>query len=224
MPDLNTPLHLDMLRIWKKENSFLRRVRRAAREIVSPNLYGLEWGDPEVSPPQIFVRDHYVLPYVRPDHVALEIGPGGGRWTRYLLGFRQLYVVDYHPEMLRQLRRRVDRANMRFIANNGTDFPGVPTASVDFVLTLACFVHLDAELISAYLKSIASVLKPGGNVVVGYSDKTKIGARTNPTFSETTPALMREMVVQKGFQILEEDLTTLWNSSIIRFTQKKLAS
>jgi ubiquinone/menaquinone biosynthesis C-methylase UbiE len=220
MPDLDTQLHLEMLRSYKEQNTFVRRVRRAVREVVSPRkLYGLQWGDPEVSGPQVFMRDRYVLPYVKPDQVALEIGPGGGRWTRYLLGFRRLYVVDYHAELLHELRRRVNKHNMQFIVNNGADLPGVPEGSVDYVLSVACFVHLERNIIKSYLESIAKILKPGGNVFITYSDKTKVGGQINPTFSENSPAQMREMVNQVGFRILEEDSTILWNSGIILFTR-----
>jgi len=219
MPDLDTHLHLEMLRTYKKQNTFVRRLRRAVREVVSPSkFYGMQWGDPESSGPQLFMRDRYILPYVKPDHVALEIGPGGGRWTRYLLGFRRLYVVDYHAELLQELRRRFDKPNMQFIVNNGTDFPGVPEDSVDYVLSIACFVHLDVHLIAAYLKNIAAILKPGGNAVLTYSDKTKVGAQINATFSENTPERMREMVKQAGLRVVEEDLTILWHSGLIRIS------
>jgi phospholipid N-methyltransferase len=220
MPDLDTRLHVEMLQTYKEQNGFLRRVRRAVREVVSPSkFYGLQWGDPEISGPQVYMRDKYVLPYVKPDQVALEIGPGGGRWTRYLLGFRKLYVVDYHAELLHELRGRFNMPNMQFIVNNGTDFPGVPESSVDYVISVACFVHLELHLISAYLKNIAVILKPGGNVFLTYSDKTKVGAQMNSTFTENTPERMREMVTQAGFRILEEDPTILWNSGVIRFTR-----
>ena len=161
----------------------------------------------------------YVLPYVKPDHVALEIGPGGGRWTRYLLGFRKLYVVDYHAELLRELRGRFNEPNMQFIVNHGTDFPGVPQHSVDYVISVACFVHLEPHLIAAYLKNIAGILRPGGNVFLTYSDKTKVGAQMNPSFTENTPTRMNEMIRQAGFRIVEEDLTILWNSGVVRFTR-----
>jgi SAM-dependent methyltransferase len=218
MPDLDTKLHLDMLQTYKRQNGLVRRMRRAVREVVSPTkFYGLQWGDPEVSGPHGYMRDRYILPYVRPDHVALEIGPGGGRWTQYLLGFRQLYVVDYHTELLQELRGRFDATNMQFIVNHGTDFPGVPEHSIDYVISVACFVHLEPHLIAAYLKNIAGILKPGGNVFMTYSDKTKIGAQMNHTFTDNSPERMREMVTQAGFRIFEEDPTVLWNSGIIRF-------
>ncbi|HEY3198657.1 MAG TPA: class I SAM-dependent methyltransferase [Nitrospirales bacterium] len=219
MPDLNTPLHLDMWREHRHQNTMSHRARRAIRQFVSRGLYGLEWGDPEVVEPLRFIRNRYVLPYVRPEEVAVEIGPGGGRWTRYLLGFRTLYVVDYHPELLAELRRTFDKPNMRFIRNGGCDFPGIQGESVDFVFTFGCFVHLDVHLIAAYLENIRRILRPGGNAVVHYSDKSKVMAQLNPDFSANTPERMRQMVSQSGFQVLEEDLTTMWHSSLIRFTR-----
>ena len=219
MPDLNTSIHLDMWRRHKARHSFLRRMRRAIRDVLSPReLYGLQWGDPEVFPPLAFVRDRYVLPYVDPRKVAVEVGPGGGRWTRYLLGFRELYVVDYHAELLQELRKHFSRPNMKFVKNNGCDFPGIPESVADFIFSFGCFVHLDADLIERYLSNMRQLLKPGGNVVIQYSDKSKVMARINPNFSENTPDRMRQMVGDSGFRILEEDLTTMWNSSLIRFT------
>jgi SAM-dependent methyltransferase len=221
MPDLDTQLHLEMLRRYKEQNSFVHRVRRAGRavlDVVAPTkIYGLQWGDPEIEGPQVYMRDHFILPYVKRDQIALEIGPGGGRWTRYLLDFGRLYLVDYHAELLQELRTRFNTANMQFIVNKGTDFPGVPEHSVDYVLSVACFVHLEVHLIAAYLKNIARILKSRGNVIITYSDKTKVGAQMNSGFSENTPARMREMVTEAGFKILEEELTLLWNSGIIRF-------
>jgi len=186
--------------------------------MLAPKIYGLEWGDPEVAAPLQFVRDRYVLPFVSRDQTALEIGPGGGRWTRYLAGFRELYVVDYHTEILGELRRTPSLPNMKFIKNNGTDFPGIQMRSIDFMFSFGCFVHLDQELIAAYLKNIRQILKPTGNAIIHYSDQSKVMAQANKTFAINYPEKMRSMVREAGFDIVEEDLTTMWHSSIIRLT------
>jgi hypothetical protein len=39
-----------------------------------------------------------------------------------------------------------------------------------------------------------------------------------PGFFDNTPAQMRDMIRTAGFRIVEEDLTTLWNGGIVRFT------
>jgi len=219
MPDLNTSLHLDMLESFRRRNSALSRLVRAVKTALwSKDIYGLQWGDPEVVEPLRFIRNQYVLPYVDPQHTALEIGPGGGRWTRYLLGFKRLYVVDYHPELLDELRRNFNEPNMVFIKNNGTDFPGVEPGSIDYLFSFGTFVHLDLDVIDAYLKSMKGIVKPGANIVIQYSDKTKIMAQMNPGFSNNTPERMRQMIVSAEYRILEEDLTTMWHSSLVRFT------
>jgi hypothetical protein len=211
-----------MYQDYLHENSLPRRLVRVARligrELSGRPVYGLKWGDVETVDPLRYIRDHFVTPYINPDHVALEIGTGGGRWSRYLLGFRHLYLVDYHQEILDELKRNVSGKHLTFIKNNGTDFPGVPEGSVDFLFSFGAFVHFDLALIEGYLKSMHAVLRPGANVVIQYADQNKIMARMNPGFSDNTPERMRQMVTAEGYQILEEDLTTLWHSSVIRFT------
>lgn len=219
MPDLNTSLHLDMLNRFKKRNRLpLRLLKAIKKEIFSKNIYGFKWGDPDVVAPLKFIRDRYVLPYVNATHTAVEIGPGGGRWTKYLLGFGKLYVVDYHSELLKELKKNFNKTNITFIKNNGTDFPDIEEGCVDYLFSFGMFVHLDNNLIEAYLKNMKSIVKPGANIVLQYSDKTKIMAQLNKDFSDNSPDKMRKMVSNAGYKILEEDLTTMWHSSIIRFT------
>lgn len=219
MPDLDTSLHLDMLNRFKKRNRLpLRLLKAIKKEIFSRDIYGHEWGDPEVAAPLRFIKDRYILPYVNAEHHAVEIGPGGGRWTRYLLGFGKLYVVDYHSELLKELKKNFNEKNMTFIKNNGTDFPDIEGSFIDYLFSLGTFVHLDQHLIEAYLKNMRSIVKPDANIVIQYSDKTKIMARLHQGFSDNTPNDMRRMVLNAGYTILEEDLTTMWHSSIIRFT------
>ncbi len=220
MPDLGTSLHVDMLEQYQRARSWPRRVLGAIRGLRAPDFYGSEWGDPETVPPLRFIRDRWVTPYVRPDQTGLEIGPGGGRWTRYLLNFERLYVVDFYPELLAEFRRTHSQRNIVPIRNNGTDFPSVPDGAIDYLFSFGVFVHLDAPLIEGYLDNMRSVLKPGGNAVIHYSDMNKVMAQAlRPNFSENDPETMRAMVTKAGFRVLEEDLTTLWHSSLIRFTQ-----
>lgn len=223
MPKLDDPIHLDMYQGYRRPRSRLRklidRVFKATRlNSAMPQIYGYEWGDPDSCPPLMRIRDHFIAPYVSSSHIALEIGPGGGRWTQYLLGFGELYVVDYYAELLSELKQNFNRPSMKFIKNSGDDFPGVPDQSIDYLFCFGTFVHLEIDVIGRYLVNIHRILKPGGNVIIQYSDMTKIMARENEGFSCNTPEQMRQLVIDKGFRIVEEDLTTLWHSSIVRFT------
>lgn len=216
MPALDTPLHIDMHKNWRKR-SLSRRLLKAARIVLGRDVYGLEWGDPDSNPPLTYIRDHYLLPYLGAETVAVEIGPGGGRWTRYMRGVKTLYAVDYHQELLDELRRSARWPGISFIKNNGDDFPGVPAKSVDLVFSFGVFVHLDVGIIDRYLKNILPLLKDEANVIIQYSDKTKPMARLNDGFAQNDPTTMRRLVTDSGYRIYEEDTQTLWHSSVIRF-------
>jgi SAM-dependent methyltransferase len=183
-------------------------------------LYGLEWGDPDSIPPLTYVRDHFLLPFVSQSSTVMEIGPGGGRWSRYLLEAHRFYAVDCHQALLDELRSNFNRPNIGFVKNNGDDFPDVETGSVDFIFSFGTFVHLDLDVIGRYLQNMKSVLSSKANVVIQYSDKTKPLGRQNQGFSENDPEKMRALVLSKGYTIYEEDEKTLWHSSIIRFGLK----
>lgn len=197
----------------------VRVARAIQRELTRGHVYGIEWGDPDVWDPLRFIRDRYVLPFVDPAHAAVEIGPGGGRWTRYLLDFKTVYAVDYYEELLAEFGKTFARhQNVKLVKNNGTDFPGVAQQSVDYVFSFGCFVHLNQTLIDGYLGHIKTILKPGGHAVIHYSDKNKIMARESSGFSENTPEQMRALVQRHGYRIIREDTTTMWHSSIVHFT------
>lgn len=224
MPNLETTLHLEMLEGGRRRMRFPMRLRKAIRLLFGTGLvYGLEWGDPDEIPPLRYVRGHFLQRFVTPETTVLEIGPGGGRWTRYMLHARRIYAVDYYPEVLRELRRNFDRPNITFIANNGDDFPGVPDASIDFAFSFGAFVHLDLPIIDGYLRNLTRVLKPTATAVIHYSDKTKPLGQSNGGFSENDPARMRALVLSHGYVIQEEDLGTMWHSSIIRFSRPPAA-
>lgn len=207
MPGLDTKMHVNMLRGAHKTGQPER-----------DGLYGLHWGDPEVLPHLRQVRDNWLLPYVHPDRTGLEIGPGGGRWTRYMLPFKTLYVVDFHAELLAELRRNFPQPNIVEVLNGGSDFPGVPQASVDFVFSFGTFVHLDCDIVESYLRNLRGVIRPDGQIVLQYPDKTKQMARDNPGFAENNPKHMRGLVEGAGFRILEEDVDCLPHSALMRFT------
>ena len=208
MPELDTPMHLTML------NDARRR-----GDIERDGLYGLTWGDPQTNPALRAVRDRFVLPYVHPDRTAIEIGPGGGRWTRYLLGFGRLYAVDYHQALLDELARSFRAPCLRLVKNCGTDFPGIDDGTVDYAFSFGCFVHLDLPVIEGYLRELHRVLRPnGGCAVIQYADKTKeAGWKHGASFTDTTPEIMLAMVTRAGHTVFEDDRETMWHSSIVRF-------
>jgi hypothetical protein len=182
------------------------------------SIYGYEWGDPNSRDVLVQVRDRFILPYVDRERTALEIGPGGGRWSQFLTGFRKLHLVDLNDCFFESLKRRYPYGNVVCTRTNGSDLPGIENASLDFIFSFGTFVHIDPADIEGYLGSIKMKLTAGGVVVLHYSDKTKPLGLEEAVFSYNSPDLMRSLVRHHGFSIVEEDVTTLPHSSLIRFT------
>jgi phospholipid N-methyltransferase len=207
---VTTPLHVQML-----------RRAREKREFGQDELYGVQWGRPDVDPALRSIRDEYLYPYIDPDHVALEIGPGGGRWTKYLLSFGRVLVVDHYQDLLDELTRSFKAPHLMMIRNNGTDFPEVTDGSVNFIWSYGVFVHLGQAAIADYLESVPRILAPDANVVLHYADKTKIKAQKNRGFSDNDPEAMRKLVEAAGFEVAQENTDLLEHSAIMRLKHRR---
>ncbi len=190
-----------------------------------PGHYGDHWGDPEKEQNLRAIVARFITPFIQPGHTALEIGSGGGRWTQYLLAFSRLYSVELNVQSFHYLLQRFGaRPNLSFCNTNGTDFPGIPAQSIDYVFSYDVFVHLEPELIFSYLTNLRALLKPTSNVFIHYADQTKPGVNGIYGFAATDSPTMRELVSRAGYEVLEEDTTSLWHSNIVRIVPVGLAA
>jgi cyclopropane fatty-acyl-phospholipid synthase-like methyltransferase len=136
-----------------------------------------------------------------------------------LLTLDRLYVVDFHQELLDELARNFRAPGLFLVKNTGTDFPQIELQSVDLVFSFGVFVHLDIPIIESYLDNIKTIIRPGADVIIQYSDKTKEWARKNLTFSDNDPSRMCAMITARGYRIVREDREKLPHSSIVHFTK-----
>jgi SAM-dependent methyltransferase len=218
---------------WSADLDRFRERRRADRR------YGDQWGDPSVTglryawrrlrygkrfPGNLAkVRRRYVEPYVTPDTVALEIGAGGGRWTRYLLGARKVVVVELNPEFFPYLLERFpDEADkLEFVETPGYEIPGIEDGSIDFVFSFGTFVHIDPEGIDTYLGEIRRCLRPGGTATIHYGDRSKRFFAGRPPeyagFSDMNAAKMEGFLHGHGLEVLTHDRKLLNHSNVVVF-------
>ncbi len=129
---------------------------------------GDEWGSDD------WVRhcvETHVKPWITPESRALEIGPGGGRYTiRVAPLCRSLVCVDASSEMIRRSERRLAHlGHVEFVKGNGTDLSGIPGESVDFAFSFNVFVQLAIEDVYGYLEELKRVLSPDGIAVIHYA-------------------------------------------------------
>jgi ubiquinone/menaquinone biosynthesis C-methylase UbiE len=210
----------------------LRRFKRNEAE----GHYGDHWGDPTLSGVRYYwhrlrhgrtqpgnlskIVKRYLRPYVTPEAVVMEIGPGGGRWTQFLVGAQEVVLVDLNKQFFRYLRKRFrkHRRKLRFYQTSGYELHDIDDGSIDFVFSFGTFVHIEADGIDEYLGEIARVLRSGGICTIQYADRDKPYLHTVPDFagfSDMNAPRMESLVTAQGFEIVEHDRALLDHSNVV---------
>ena len=116
----------------------------------------------------IYPRIQHFLPAAS----ILEIAPGFGRWTEFLLEHcNTLIGVDVTPKCIEACRERfADRHGARFEVNDGVTLPMVADASIDFAFSFDSLVHVEIEVLSGYLDELARVLTSEGVAFLHHSN------------------------------------------------------
>ena len=166
------------------------------------------------------VVKRYLRPHVTPDSVVMEIGPGGGRWTQFLIGAREVVLVELNTQFFRYLRKRFRRyrRKLRFYQTSGYELNGIDDGSIDFVFSFGTFVHIDPDGIDEYLGEIARVLRSGGTGTIQYADRDKPFLQTVPDFggfSDMNAPKMEGLVAARGLEIVEHDRALLDHSNVV---------
>lgn len=113
----------------------------------------------------------FVKENLRPTSVALEIAPGHGRWSSYLVqNTEHVHLVDLNPSCIAFCKERFsDFNNVSYHINNGKSLSFIEPSTIDFVWSYDSFVHMDRGTIGYYFDAFSTVLKPGGKAVVHHA-------------------------------------------------------
>lgn len=172
------------------------------------------------------------------DISVMEIGPGGGRITALLLPrSRQLYAVDVSAAMLERVQRRfAGDSRIVPVLTDGTQIAGIPSGTLDAVVTFDAFVHLEPWEIFRYLEIVRTLLRDGGIGIVHFSDvETPIGFKLFQsqvrdvvergvdfaTFSVMSKGIMRRFLEELGFEILVMTNEIIPRDAVAVFRQKR---
>lgn len=115
-----------------------------------------------------------------PAPVLLEIAPGAGRWTGFLLDHCEHYIgVDLSQRSIARCRERFhgqDKA--RFEVTDGRSLPAVDDRSVDVCFSFDSLVHADPDVIASYLAELERVLSDDGIAFIHHSNRGGLGSET----------------------------------------------
>jgi Methyltransferase domain len=174
--------------------------------------WSAEWGGSET---QWFAS---ILPRIGkflPAKLLLEIAPGYGRWTSYLLPACDKYVgVDLSETCVNACKQRFSTAeNANFFATDGKSLSMVADQSVDFVFSFDSLVHVEADVIDAYMVELSRVLAPNG---IGFIHHSNLGAHL--------PSLRVARLLAKAARRVPLARQALTNSGIIGWNHMRAES
>lgn len=157
-----------------------------------------------------------------PAQTIVEIAPGQGRWSRYLLDLCDVYYgFDISPNTTKfcnDYLSTVGSAKKRtFATNSGSDFPGVAAASVDFVFSFDSLVHVEIDVLNGYLAEIARVLRPGGRAFLHHSNIGMYGitgdANVHCRGESVSAETVRKAASTHGLHTLVQEMIS-WHTEI----------
>lgn len=115
----------------------------------------------------IYPRIHNFLKNKR----VLEIAPGTGRVTQYLIPLAKDYVgYDISEYCVNYCR---ERYGDKFIINDGKSLHNTEDSSIDFIFSWDSLVHVEEEIIFAYAKEIIRCLSDSGIAFIHHSNLEK---------------------------------------------------
>ncbi len=144
---------------------------------------GFDWGSHEAVVKRITPLLNKYIPYRVGS--LLEIACGYGRATRILLPYcRQLYAIDLNQNCIDYCKSRPEFIFSEFSVCDGVSIPfDVP---FNFVYSFDSLVHVDTQIIEAYVRQIGHLLVSGGVAILHHAcagDQGR-GQRSNVTKQE----------------------------------------
>jgi ubiquinone/menaquinone biosynthesis C-methylase UbiE len=162
--------------------------------------------DPAVWKAQLV--DELIVGRVPQDSVVLEIGPGAGRWSEFLLQrARRLILADISSKCVEICRERFGedpRVELHRIDDGTLSFVGDDV--VDVVWAYDVFVHINPQDTDRYLGEIRRVLRSGGTGVIHHPGTyANEDAHTKGYRSHVTAQLFADMASRHGLAVVEQD-------------------
>lgn len=150
---------------------------------------------------------------------VLEIAPGYGRWTQFLLEHcEELVGVDLAGVCVDACRSRFQGRRASFFENDGASVPMVPSASIDVAFSFDSLVHVDQVPVVSYIQEFARVLRPGGAAFLHHSNLAAVlerGIRPEQTHwrsPEVSASLVKDAAERSGLWVVTQELVN-WGCS-----------
>lgn len=142
---------------------------------------------------------------------CLEIGPGYGKYTRFLLPWRIIFLLDTLPQVKSKIFKKFSPKHhkyLRFYLTDKTACPNIPTNSCNFVFSWDLFPFLSYNHIETYLKDIKRVMLPGGYGFINYANceyEKPLHEAKRGYWNYNTKTAMKKLIEDNGYKVIEMD-------------------
>lgn len=160
----------------------------------------------------LYPRLHRLLPAKR----VLEIAPGFGRWTKFLVRNCESYVgVDLSDKCVAACQSTFAAASHAlFIQNDGLSLAQAD-GSFDFVFSFDSLVHAELDVLTQYIPQIIGKLTPDGVAFIHHSNLLAIPNSSNPhrRASSVDAEQVAALIVRHGGCVLIQEIIS-WGPSL----------
>lgn len=189
--------------------------------------HGEEWSRPWMNSRaqwygSIFPRVSKWLPSER----ILEIAPGFGRWTRFLvdLATENYAGVDLSQACIDGCNSRFsDRPNASFYVNDGLSLDCISATQFDFVFSFDSLVHAEFAVFEQYVPQILAKLSGDGVAFIHHANASpgvdELEVRRHLRATDVSSALIKQLIeAHHGVVLIQEEINWRSRSRIDCFT------
>jgi ubiquinone/menaquinone biosynthesis C-methylase UbiE len=165
---------------------------------------GEEWSRNDTWKEQII--GEFLIPNIPEGGTALEVGPGGGRWTEVLQRrVSRLYVADVAERAIELCRDRfADCSNIEYLLGDGSTID-VPDCSIDAIWSYDVFVHINPKDARSYFQEFRRILKPGGRAVIHHPGPPLPGGKERKGWrSDLTDDMVSDFLHENGLRLVSQ--------------------
>lgn len=163
----------------------------------------------------LYPRLHRFLPARR----ILEIAPGYGRWSKFLIPacdeFVGIDLLEKCTDACREIFAPAKHA--QFFANDGQTLSAAPDG-IDFVFSFDSLVHADYEVMAAYIPQILSKLSPAGVAFLHHSNLLAYGGAIGWQHGRSMSVsadVMQKLIEHSGGSVLIQEVVNWGGDQLI---------
>lgn len=158
------------------------------------------------------LRRTFIVPFVNASTVALEIGPGHGRWSILLeQKVASLHLVDLSASCIEFCKKRLaESRKVSYHVNDGKSLPMMAAASVDFTWSFDTFVHVEEPEVRSYARELRRVMRPQSLGVIHHPGTPTAKQRQNGCRSQLDSRKFSAILAENSLHVIRQ--TSTWGN------------